>query len=149
MAEVGLKEFTIVEVGIVGNSLSLSPLALVVTPVRALSLIISGTAKDGSDVLGNVSWGAEVSLWNQGKTVANNTYFDYGKLFESNFCHPPTTEDWQVDAPVCLNRTDDQSCAAEGCVWSTGKSLINAQGGFCQLEYVSQNATDYMWCSQF
>jgi len=73
MAEVGLKEFTIVEVGIVGNSLSLSPLALVVTPVRALSLIISGTVKNGSDVLGNVSWGTEVSLWNQLNTISEGT----------------------------------------------------------------------------
>jgi len=33
--------------------------------------------------------------WRKGKEVANNTALISGAdIFESNFCHPPTTDDW-------------------------------------------------------
>jgi hypothetical protein len=55
--------------------------------------------------------------WRQGKVVANNTDFISGdKLFESNFCHPPTTSHWNEAAPRCLNITDEYSCSDSQCV---------------------------------
>jgi len=75
----------------------------------------------------------------RGKEVANNTYQGYygDKLFESNFCHPPTTYDWNEKAPRCLNYTDGQSCSMNQCVWSTGKGLMPQNASFCLPRWIS------------
>jgi hypothetical protein len=41
-----------------------------------------------------------------GKDVAYNAYKQGGQLFESNFCHPPTTDNWNETADSCLYLTD-------------------------------------------
>jgi len=64
MAEVGLEEFTVVELGVVGNNLSLSPSALPSWPLSARVLVSSGAVNDSSDVLSDVLWGTEWMLWN-------------------------------------------------------------------------------------
>jgi len=93
-------------------------------------------------------WPRWQCAWREGKDVANNSQFDYGRLFESNFCHPPTTDNWVEQAPRCLNYTDNQSCASNQCVWSTGKELVPKNASFCNVEYISLNASDYAMCSQ-
>jgi hypothetical protein len=35
------------------------------------------------------------------------------------------------------------------CVWSTARELVPKNASFCQLEFISQNASDYSVCSRF
>jgi hypothetical protein len=87
--------------------------------------------------------GAFQCAWRKGKTVLNNTQVVQGSfLFESNFCHPPTTDRWEVLAPRCLNKTDEYSCRDSQCVWSTGQELTPYHS-FCGRTFISNNATAY------
>jgi hypothetical protein len=89
-------------------------------------------------------------MWRRGKVVAsNNDFIEDSRLFESNFCHPPTTVRWEEEAPQCLDLEDETECRFAQCVWSTGRELIRGNNSFCQLDLISQNATDYAVCSQF
>jgi hypothetical protein len=94
--------------------------------------------------------GPPTCMWRKGIVRAENTQVDTTNqaLFETNFCHPPTIYDWLEEAPACLNISDIYSCHVQGCMWSTGRSLV-PKSGFCQLEYVSRNASEYQFCGQF
>jgi hypothetical protein len=42
--------------------------------------------------------------WRKGKSVLNNTQLVQDSfLFESNFCHPATAENWDMNAPTCVS----------------------------------------------
>ena len=59
--------------------------------------------------------------WRKAKVVASNDDFKTGSdLFASNFCHPPTTHDWETAAPKCLTQLTKATCDSSQCVWSTG-----------------------------
>ena len=91
--------------------------------------------------------------WRKGKQVADNTDLvteagKGGNLFESNFCHPVTTDDWKTKAPACLIHPTAQACENSQCVWSTGKEFIPEDAeDFCGSTYISMNATLYEECS--
>jgi hypothetical protein len=74
--------------------------------------------------------------WRSGKTVATNDDFDVnGDLFEKNFCHPPTTYNWNVTAPECINSMTKDTCGqSKNCLWSTGKELAPPSASFCAPE---------------
>lgn len=93
-------------------------------------------------------WHRYQCRWRRGKDVANNTQFDYGKLFESNFCHAPTYEGFGKDFSRCANNTDEQSCSMNDCMWSTAREWIQGNSSFCSLEYISLNMADYESCSR-
>jgi hypothetical protein len=42
--------------------------------------------------------------WYKGKTVTFNQYASVGQKLGMNFCHPPSTSNWDVIAPHCLTR---------------------------------------------
>ena len=50
--------------------------------------------------------------WRKGKVVAANMDIDLTNkdLFASNFCHPPTTDNWEEAAPKCLTSMTAQAC---------------------------------------
>jgi hypothetical protein len=60
--------------------------------------------------------------WRKGKVVASNDDIDLTNkdLFASNFCHPPTTDNWEQAAPKCLTQMTKPTCESSQCVWSTG-----------------------------
>jgi hypothetical protein len=51
---------------------------------------------------------AQVCQWRQGSVVAKNDKLDTANtaLFESNFCHPFSTENWNKEGPSCLKNVD-------------------------------------------
>jgi hypothetical protein len=50
--------------------------------------------------------------WRKGKDVATNMDIDVNnkELFASNFCHPPTTDNWEQAAPACLTQMTQPAC---------------------------------------
>jgi hypothetical protein len=87
----------------------------------------------------------------RGKDVASNKDFNTANtaLFESNFCHPPTTVQWDEKAPSCLKEMTQLSCEEKQCIWSTGKELTEQGKDACLPEKISVQATDYSVCSKF
>jgi hypothetical protein len=94
--------------------------------------------------------------WRSGKKVADNTEFVVdGDLFEVNFCHPPSTMNWNVTAPECVSSTGKQACdQLKNCDWSTAKEFIekdshfSGRQEFCALAKVSMIAEDYASCGR-
>ena len=80
--------------------------------------------------------------WRRGKTVAFNNEFSTSTAepFMSNFCHPPSTADWDNQAPACLPMMTADNCTSlPGCMWSTGRQLVSPQQTeFCAVRYFSQ-----------
>ena len=77
--------------------------------------------------------------WRKGKVVAdNNEIIADADLFGANFCHPPTTDDWDTNAQACLSMTSLDACNQAQCQWSTGKEFIpNNTTGFCSPAKIS------------
>jgi hypothetical protein len=88
--------------------------------------------------------------WYRGKQVANNTANAIGDPIEGqNICLPPTTANWMVQAPPCLNALTEQNCPKDICVWSTGAQYtpedVNVTES-CGVAFVTTNATAYSTC---
>ena len=64
-------------------------------------------------------------LWSKGKVVdSNNELVANADLFGANFCHPPSTNNWEEQLPGCIDFKNLDSCnAGRKCVWSTGKEF--------------------------
>jgi hypothetical protein len=67
-----------------------------------------------------------VCQWRKGAVVAKNDKLDTANkaLFESNICHPLTTDNWDEEAPSCLKNVDNLSCEKARCMWSTMQEFI-------------------------
>ena len=86
--------------------------------------------------------------WRKGKVVATNDNLVAGAdLFATNFCHPPTTTDWDKNAPACLAMNNKDACNQAQCQWSTGKEFIPNQD-FCSASTISGVATDFTSCAE-
>jgi hypothetical protein len=70
------------------------------------------------------------------------------ELFASNFCHPPTTNNWEQAAPKCLAMMTQQTCKSAQCVWSTAKEFI-PDSEFCAAAEISQDAMTFKTCADF
>jgi hypothetical protein len=88
--------------------------------------------------------------WRKGKTVAKNIVLDTANknLFESNFCHPPSTDNWDVEAPACLLMTTKVYCEeTKKCVWSTGQQFA-PDHDFCSAKEISREAPSFKACAE-
>jgi hypothetical protein len=85
--------------------------------------------------------------WRAGLAVAKNEQIDVNApLFENNFCHPPSTDNWDELAPSCLSELNKQSCEQKGqCVWSTGKRFVPPVA-FCSASTFTMDAKVYSTC---
>jgi hypothetical protein len=84
----------------------------------------------------------------KGKEVASNTDLDLTNkdLFASNFCHPPTTDNWEQAAPKCLDMETQTTCESAQCVWSTGKEFA-PESSFCSAAEISKDAMTFKTCA--
>jgi hypothetical protein len=69
----------------------------------------------------NFSAGMPPCMWRRGIVRVNNTVVDTANraLFETNFCHPPSTKDFNYTYATCVGFNDEQSCEQNQCSWST------------------------------
>jgi hypothetical protein len=86
--------------------------------------------------------------WRRGKEVKDNKDLILGgDLFGSNFCHPPTTDDWDNQASKCITLKTQDDCRKAQCLWSTGKSLV-PDHDFCAVARITQDAKSYSACAE-
>jgi hypothetical protein len=85
--------------------------------------------------------------WRKGKVVAaNNDLINGADLFGANFCHPPTTENWEKNLPKCITITNKDACAQAKCMWSTGKEF-QGENDFCVPKRIPDNAAAFDKCT--
>jgi hypothetical protein len=70
--------------------------------------------------------GAPPCLWRKGIVRANNTATDTANraLFETNFCHPYKTNEFETAYDTCIGFNDEQSCEQNQCSWSTMQEFL-------------------------
>jgi hypothetical protein len=88
--------------------------------------------------------------WQKAPVVGTNDKFIVGSaVFESNFCHPIVTGDWDKNAPACYVHADAQSCQKDSCVWSTGKEFAPVAQGYCLPATLTSTIPDFEGCTKF
>jgi hypothetical protein len=77
--------------------------------------------------------------WYRGKIVAANDNAVVGQPAGDNFCHPPTTVNWDTQGPYCLAELNKGQCESKGCMWSTG-NVLNPDHDVCYFASFTQDA---------
>jgi hypothetical protein len=85
--------------------------------------------------------------WRKGKDVAaNNDLIKGADLFGANFCHPPTTDNWDQQIGQCISAASKDACSQAKCQWSTGKEFITDKA-FCVPRTIPDNAAAFSKCT--
>jgi len=66
-------------------------------------------------------------------------------LFSKNFCHPPSTENWEKEAANCLKNDVKSACEDAKCAWTSGKELTPSED-FCAPTMITQDEQKFDSC---